>query len=325
LSLQLPNESQLALTRGVADFLAGQYSVDRFRSSQRADTQRFHELAGIGMLGISLPEADGGLGLGWLEEVLACREAGRNLVSPALIGSVIGVHVCARSGLSQHCRQLLAGERRIGIAMLHKTDGIRVFDGGDGPVLLIERGQLRLLDLSGEGLRELSCIDELVQLSAAQLPTQDVASVVDVSLVFAAQLLAAAMLCGVLEAARDMAADYARTRVQFGRPIGAFQAIKHRCADAALAAELCWSQLLYATEALQSGAADAQFHVLSAKLLAGDEALKAARFNIQAHGGMGFTDDVNAHRLLKRAHVLHQLFDDPRQVRSRLLDLTLEL
>jgi len=64
--------------------------------------------------------------------------------------------------------------------------------------------------------------------------------------------------------------------------------------------------------------------VLTAKLLAGDEALKAARFNIQVHGGMGFTDEVDAHRLLKRAHVLHQLLGDPRLVRSRLLDLTME-
>jgi alkylation response protein AidB-like acyl-CoA dehydrogenase len=325
LSLQLPNDEQLALTRGVADFLAGRYPVDRFRASPLADTQRFGELAGIGMFGISLPEADGGLGLGWLDEVLACREAGRCLVSPALIGSIIGVHVCARVELKELCRQLLAGERCAGIAMLHESKAMRVLDGGDGLVLLLEPQRLRLLELAGEHLHELSCIDESVQLSAASLPAQELASVADTELVLAAHLLAAAMLCGLLEATRDMAVDYARTRVQFGRPIGAFQAIKHRCADTALAAELCWSQLLYAAEALQSGAADRQFHVLAAKLLAGDEALKAVRFNIQAHGGMGFTDDVNAHRLLKRAHVLHQLFGDPRQVRSRLLDLTLEL
>jgi alkylation response protein AidB-like acyl-CoA dehydrogenase len=325
LSLQLPNEAQLALTRGVADFLAGQYSLDRFRSSQLADSERFGELAGIGMLGISLPEANGGLGLQWLDEVLACREAGRLLVSPALLGSVVGVHVCARAGLAQLCQQLLAGERSAGIAMLRNAGEIRVLDGGDGLVLLVDPQRVRLLELASGKSQELSCIDESVKLSAAQLPGQEVASTENPELVLAAHLLAAAMLCGLLEAARDMAAEYARTRVQFGRPIGAFQAIKHRCADAALAAELCWSQLLYATQALQSGAADAEFHVLAAKLLAGDEALKAARFNIQAHGGMGFTDEVHAHRLLKRAHVLHQLFTDPRHVRSQLLDLTLEL
>ena len=65
--------------------------------------------------------------------------------------------------------------------------------------------------------------------------------------------------------------------------------------------------------------------MLAAKLLAGEEALKATRFNIQAHGAMGFTDEVDAHRLMKRAHVLHQLCGDPRHAPARLVDLELEI
>jgi len=299
--------------------------LDRFRLAAANDCARWGELAGIGLLGISLPEADGGLGLDWTDEVLACREAGRKLVSPALIGSVIGVHVCAHAGLARLRKELLSGERCPGIAMCHPARHLRVVDGTEGLCLLVESSRVRLFELGKTTLDARDCIDESVQLSAAPLPASELAGVDGDTLALAARLVAAAMLCGLLEAARDMAADYARTRVQFGRPIGAFQAIKHRCADAALAAELCWSQLLYAAQALQAGAADARFHVLSAKLLAGDEALKAARFNIQAHGAMGFTDEVDAHRLLKRAHVLHQLFDDPRLVRAQLLDLPLEL
>lgn len=320
---QLPANEQLAISHGVAYFLAGNYPLDRFRTSGHGDAEHWDELARLGTLGISLSEAAGGMGLSWVDEALACREAGRYLVSPALVGSILAVHAATQAGLETLRDALLAGSCRAGIAMVHPASEMRVIDGGD-VFTLVEPQRVRLIESGNGGLRALDCIDETVTLSAAGLPGSESACVEGKELVLAATLLVAAMLCGLLETTRDMAAEYARTRVQFGRPIGAFQAIKHRCADIALAAELCWSQTLYAAQALAAGAEDAEFHVQSAKLLAGDEALVAARFNIQAHGGMGFTDEVDAHRLLKRAHVLHQLFGDPRLLRARLADLTVE-
>ncbi len=323
MSFLVPTEEQLAISRGLAEFLADKFPVNRFRTSNVSEAERWGELVRMGILGISLPETDGGMGLSLVDDVLVSREAGRNLVSPALIGNILAPHVAARAGSRKLCDSLLAGERRVGIAMVHSQTEIRVIDGDSGIFLLVEPHRMRLMDCGSDGLRALACIDETVQLSTAQVRESELARVDGKDLVLAAELLAAAMLCGQLETTRDMAAEYARTRVQFGRPIGAFQAIKHRCADIALAAELCWSQTLHAADALASGAKDAEFHVRAAKLLAGDEALKAARFNIQAHGGMGFTAEVDAQLLMKRAHVLHQLFGDPRLVRSKLLDLTL--
>jgi alkylation response protein AidB-like acyl-CoA dehydrogenase len=329
MTITVPTEDQLSLSRGVAEFFAGNYPIDRFRTARdnamQADTIRWRDLAAMGVLGISLSEADGGMGLSWLDEALACREAGRYLLSPAVVGSIFAARLAAQAGNAELRDALLQGECRAGIAMSVGGE-VRVVDGGEGLFVLIQDDRLALVEPGESNMLALHCIDDTVQLLKAEIRAQQPDWIADRNLVLGAHLLLAAMLCGLLETTCEMAAGYARTRVQFGRPIGAFQAIKHRCADIALATELCWSQTLQAVEALQSGAADAEFQVLTAKLLAGEEALKAARFNIQAHGGMGFTDEVDAHRLMKRAHVLHQLLDDPRLVCARLLtlDMTLE-
>ena len=204
------------------------------------------------------------------------------------------------------------------------ADGQARVADADGLFLQVGADRLSLIDAAG-GLRELRCIDETVSLTAASLPGSVVAEIRAPELVLAAQVMAAGMLCGTLEASRDLAVDFARTRVQFGRPIGAFQAIKHRCADAALGAEIAYAQSWNAAHAVAAGAADAEFRARAAKWLAGDEALKAARFDIQAHGGMGFTQEVDAQRILKRIHVLHQMFGNPRLVPAQLAALPLEV
>jgi alkylation response protein AidB-like acyl-CoA dehydrogenase len=323
----VPSEDQLSLSRGVAEFLAGNFPIARFRhtSGNSVESERWRELAGLGALGISLAEADGGMGLSWLDEVLACREAGRYLVSPGLVGSILAIRLAAQAGNTELRDALLRGECRAGIAMAIGNE-IRVIDGGEGLFVLVRDEKLVLVEPGESNMQSLKCIDDTVTLYKAEIRAPEPDWITDKNLALGTHLLLAAMLGGLLEASCEMAAAYARARVQFGRPIGAFQAIKHRCADVALATELCWSQILQAVQALQTNSASAEFHVLTAKLLAGDEALKATRFNIQAHGGMGFTDEVDAHRLMKRAHVLHQLLGDPRLVRARLLtlDTTLE-
>ena len=118
------------------------------------------------------------------------------------------------------------------------------------------------------------------------------------------QLLTAAYAVGCADAARDMAADYAKLRQQFDRPIGWFQALKHICSDMAVRAAVARSQLYYAACALDAGDADAAFHIAAAKRLADQAALDNGRANIQVHGGIGMTDEAAPHLCLKRAHLL---------------------
>jgi len=134
-----------------------------------------------------------------------------------------------------------------------------------------------------------------------------------------ADVLTSAMLVGVAEAVRDMAVAYAKIREQFGKPIGAFQAIKHRCADMAVRAEAAWAQTAMATLKLHSNQPDADFHAASAKLVGSIAALEGARANIQVHGAIGFTAESNAHLFLKRAHFLDQVGGAMRAQKMRII------
>ena len=322
MTLSLPTEDHLALARGVADFLAAGFPMARLREGRTRDADRWGELAGHGVFGMAMAEADGGLGLGAVEQALVARELGRVLISPAAIAGMLAPQVAAGAGKRQLGVALASGDRRVGLALGALDGAFRVIDADDGLFLKIDENSLSLIESDQLPLRSL---DETLRLTAAPLPGRVVAEVEAPDLVLAAHLLAAGFVTGLLETTRDMAADHARTRVQFGRPIGAFQAIKHRCADAALGAELAWCQLWAAANALVAGQSDAAFQVRAARWLAGDEALKAARFAIQAHGGMGCTQECDAQLILKRTHVLNQAFGNPRLVPAQLIALPVEV
>jgi alkylation response protein AidB-like acyl-CoA dehydrogenase len=123
-----------------------------------------------------------------------------------------------------------------------------------------------------------------------------------------AAVLVAAEAVGVAERALEMSVAHAKVRQQFGRPIGSFQAVKHRCADMAVRAEVARSVTTFAAAALAAGEADAPHHAHVAKALAVDAALANAADNVQNHGGMGYTWEGDAHLYLKRAWVLEHTF-----------------
>ncbi|HMF82268.1 MAG TPA: acyl-CoA dehydrogenase family protein, partial [Acidimicrobiia bacterium] len=117
----------------------------------------------------------------------------------------------------------------------------------------------------------------------------------------------AAEMCGGAQRCLDMAVQYAKDRVQFGRPIGSFQAIKHKCADMLLEIESAKTAMYYALWV--TAADDPELPVVApmAKAYAADAFFKAARDNIQVHGGIGFTWEHDAHLYLKRATATRQL------------------
>lgn len=120
----------------------------------------------------------------------------------------------------------------------------------------------------------------------------------------------------------EMAVDYAKTRVQFGRPIGSFQAIKHKCADMLIQAESAQSAVSYARQILTVGTPqDLSIAAAMAKSFCSDAYVYCSGENIQIHGGIGFTWEHNAHLYFKRARTNQVLFGDPLQHRARLGDL----
>jgi alkylation response protein AidB-like acyl-CoA dehydrogenase len=122
-----------------------------------------------------------------------------------------------------------------------------------------------------------------------------------------------------------MSVEYARVRHQFGQPIGAFQAIKHACADMLLVIEHAHAATYYAAWALDAGAPDAALAASVAKAHVGEAARKVCGSAIQVHGGIGYTWDYDLHLYVKRAKYLEPLYGDADYHRERALDLRLAL
>ena len=114
-------------------------------------------------------------------------------------------------------------------------------------------------------------------------------------------MLACAEAVGGIARTVEMSVEYAKVRHQFGKPIGSFQAVKHRCADMAVRAEVARSATTYTAVSVRDGAADADFQVAVAKLLCANAYLQNAADNVQNHGGMGFTWECDAHLFVKRS------------------------
>ncbi len=126
---------------------------------------------------------------------------------------------------------------------------------------------------------------------------------------------------GGAQACLDMAVDYAKNRIQFGRPIGSFQAIKHKCADMLVSVESAKSAAYYAAWAVDGDSDELAVVGPLAKAYCTEAYFKAAAENIQIHGGIGFTWEHDAHLYFKRAKSIELMFGSPSHHRARLADM----
>jgi alkylation response protein AidB-like acyl-CoA dehydrogenase len=131
----------------------------------------------------------------------------------------------------------------------------------------------------------------------------------------------AAQLLGGAVAMLELATEYAKTREQFGRPIGAFQAVKHHCADMVVDVECMRSVLWWAAWSVQHGEPDASVAASSAKAWCADAGVRVIETALQVFGGIGFTWDHDAHLYLKRAQLDALTFGGARAHRDRLARL----
>jgi alkylation response protein AidB-like acyl-CoA dehydrogenase len=132
-----------------------------------------------------------------------------------------------------------------------------------------------------------------------------------------ARIALAAEQVGAAEKCLDMSVEYAKVRQQFGRPIGSFQAIKHKCADMLMRIESARSAAFYASALASQGETDLQEAASSAKAYCSDTFFRCAAENIQIHGGIGFTWEHGAHLYFKRAKASEILLGDPAFHRER--------
>jgi len=328
-----PSPEQRAVLEVIRRLLAAEFPLARLRGEHGADPdrERLVRVAELGGLGLACPEAIGGSGLGLIDEVLVAIEFGRHLVTPQALGAAVGGRVALAGGEGGLARAIVSGSQRVCLATMVRQEA-REDDGV--PVLLLNWQEGARVLLWGEDWISLcaapeasparvAATDGSVPLHRAFLGVsrddQRVEGAAATPLLQALHLQVSAYLLGIAEAALDMAVAYAGLRHQFGQPIGAFQAVKHRCADMALRAQLLRAQVVWAALAAQQGATDAGFQVDACRLLAARAAFDNAASNIQVHGGMGFSAECDAHLLVLRTHLYDSLCGVPAALEHRCL------
>ena len=315
---------ETAVRDAIRGMLAERLPLPRVRAVAGAepglDEALWREAGGLGWFGLGLPEAAGGAGYGAAEEMLLFVELGRALTPGPWLGTVLAARALAAApGLAETCRAVLAGALRVALVDDPSDalgDGARLTGvargvadaGAAGGFLVLGGGRIRYLPAAALGLavEGRPSIDPTRRLGDVRFDGVAAAPLAGdaAALRTRATLLAAAEAVGVAERTLEDSVAYAKVRQQFGRPIGAFQAVKHRCADMAVRAEAARSLATFAAVALAEGETDAPRHVAAAKVLAIDAALANAADNVQNHGGMGFTWEADAHLYLKRAWLL---------------------
>jgi alkylation response protein AidB-like acyl-CoA dehydrogenase len=179
----------------------------------------------------------------------------------------------------------------------------------------LTRAPVSALDLT----RKLARV-ELAGTPAQRVGPPDAASALTRALDRAIALLTAEQ-AGAAQRCLDMAVDYAKLRVQFGRPIGSFQAIKHKCADMLLEVESAKSAARYAAWAAAENPEELPIAASVAKAYCSEALFHVAAENIQVHGGIGFTWEHDAHLYFRRAKASELMLGDPAYHRSRIADL----
>ncbi|MHB8463926.1 MAG: acyl-CoA dehydrogenase family protein [Acidimicrobiales bacterium] len=335
----LPSPEQQEIVAAAAAFLGRELPVSRIREmrthASSVDRAAWARCADLGWFGLGLPEALGGVGYGLIEEALLFRELGRHVAPGPFLPTVIGARVAAVAGETDMAKDILSGHAVVALAEARDPSGVTpgglvgtfdLFDAVDAEFAAVVTPSgcaLVAMDAVGE-VAALPCIDPGVRLGRVELagtpPAVHVATEVE-PLFLRAAVLVSAMLAGIAETTCQMAAEYAKVRVQFGKPIGVHQAIKHRCADMAVRAEAAGSQMAFAALSVDEDRHDAPFQVTAARIVATDAAIRNAADNIQVHGGMGYTFEHDAHLYVKRAHVLDRIGGDVRRHLARLVDL----
>ncbi|MCB5911716.1 acyl-CoA dehydrogenase family protein [Streptomyces pinistramenti] len=293
-------DDQEALRAAARELLAGRFGRERLRAAvgdPALDRGLWRELGAAGFFALRLPEAAGGVGLGLPEAVLVCEEAGRAL----LPGPLVACHLLAGvvDGVAD-------GERIVALADAAQGPGWWEHPDDCDELIMLEEPQGKPCGAYRTPAAEAraaappppSSVDPLTPLAhlpGPSAPRTPLGAAVDVPrLRREAALLTAAQQLGSASRTVEDAVGHARTREQFGAPIGSFQAVKHLCAGMLVRAETARSAV-YAAAVTES-----EQEVAAAKLLADEAAVRNARDCVQVHGGMGFTWEADVHLHLKR-------------------------
>ena len=315
-------DEQDELRRQTRAFLAERFPPERVAeladSDAGWDPASWRELAELGWLGVSAPEQVGGAGLGFLEEAVLLEELGRALY-PGPFFSTVALALAELPADLQ--AQVVTGEVRWSASL----DGTLVPDLALVDRVLVERdGALVAVAAEGETLETVDSTRRLGRLAdggaGEQVGGADALGRIRVR----AYAALAVEAVGIAQRALELAVEHAKTREQFGRPIGVYQAISHRLADSYLETELARSLAYWAAWYVAEGDEQAPVAAAAAKSQASEVAVAVCERAIQAHGGIGFTWEHPLHRYYKRAEWIQAFGGFPAAQRAEVAAALLE-
>ena len=308
------DDTALAFRDEVRALLADRCPPDAVRAAWEApagkvDRSGWDGLAAMGVLDVLVPEAAGGLGLDERALVLVLQEAGyAGLPQPLVETAAVAAPLLAAAG-----RPLPAG-----VVVATDLGGPPLVPwAGDADLFLLGApdGSLHLLGPDQVLVEPTGTVDRSRRAGrvawepspATALPTTagDAAHARR-----RGAFGTAAVLVGVARRMLDLAVAHTSSREQFGRPVGSFQAVKHRLADAAVRLEFATPVVHRAAWSLAVGAPDASRDVAMAKAMASDAAAVTGRAALQCHGAIGYTTEYDLHLFLKRAWALGRAWGD---------------
>jgi alkylation response protein AidB-like acyl-CoA dehydrogenase len=345
------NDDQEALRDGARELLDDLASSARVRTVVDAgggsDRALWAAMVDQGWAGVAVPEGQGGLGLGAVEVAVLLEEVGRHAAPAPFASTVLALETVAGAGRDELVSALLDGSARGCVAWSRRRDAVRatrrgddwVLDGRADPVLYGPGATHALVTAATEEgpgvfLVELDALGP-VPAEPAMDRTRDLgwlrfdgtrasrlggAETAEL-LVDRGAVYAAAEMLGGADRVLGLSVEYAKERVQFGRPIGSFQAVKHRCADMLVDVEGMRSSVYWAAWCIAAGDRDRSVAASTAKIWCSDASKRVMASSLQVHGGIGFTWEHDLHLYMKRAQLDQMTFGDASFHRERLASL----
>ncbi len=352
------SESQQILKTNARKFFAGECPMSEVRRLMETETAYdpglWKKMAVQGFMGIIVPEQFGGLGDGNVELALLSEEMGRALVPGPYLSTIAAAAIVAHCGNDAQKHEYLEpvsrGESCGAFALVEasgspdpaastieadsgKLTGEKLFvaDAAVADFLVvIAGGSIHVVRAGAPGLsitamNGMDLTRKIYAVRFNQTPAVALANPAGLERALEIATVAiAAELTGGMQRVLDLAVEYAKTRKQFGKPIGQFQAVQHQLADSYLETESARSAAYYAALALDESRPDAGTAVSIAKMYASDVARNAGNRAIQVQGGMGFTWENDAHLFYRRFKADETMLGDATWHRERIARLVID-
>ena len=284
----------------------------------------WRELARLGVTGLAVPLRWGGLGANPMDVVVACEELGHHALPGPAAESLAAVPVLlAALGDDAVCEKWLPGlasgevvatlalPPRLPLAVDADVAGLAVVAGAHA----VHEGTPGIRHRSVDGARWLFELSPSRELASGPAAVRACSAALEIG-----TLASAAQLLGAGQALLDQTVRHAGQRVQFGRPVGAFQAVQHRLADVAIGLEFARPLLYAAAIALGSGQPTAARDVSAAKVACADAAHRAARAALQVHGAIGYTQELDLGLWLAKVRALLPAWGSQAEHRALVLE-----